>query len=119
MRQKEGILRKFMEEHTMVYTVNAHLPREFRMRAWTAGILLRLAARIVGCGFEKRVAGEWYEVGGDASPLGKDVLLWDGQRYVVGCLCHDGKYYAPQEAASITVRCWSYLFPHPEGEEEA
>ena len=118
VRQKGVILRK-VKDHTLVCTVNVTVSRELRMRVWLAGMFIRLAAWALGCEFEKRVAGEWYEVGGDASPLGKDVLLWDGQRYVVGCLCHDGKYYTPQEAAPVRVQCWSYLFPPPEDEEEA
>ena len=119
VRQKKIVLRKADGSTALAFTVNVRIAREFYIRLWLVERLLRLDTRILSIEFEKRIAGEWYEIGGNASPLGEDVLLWDGQCCVVGCLCHDGKYYAPQEAAPVRVQYWAYLFPSPEDEEEA
>ena len=116
VRQKGVILRK-VKDHTLVCTVNVTVSRELRMRVWLAGMLMRLAARALGCEFEKRVAGVWHQADKDYPPVNENVLLWECGRCVVGFLGEDWRYYMPQEAASLSPQFWAYLPPYPEDEE--
>jgi hypothetical protein len=112
--RREAIIPRKLEDHTMTFTVNVIMSRELRMRVWTAGILVRLAAWVLGCGFKKRVAGEWHQADKDYPPANENILLWECGRCVVGFLGEDWRYYMPQEAAPLSPQFWAYLPPLPD-----